>query len=158
MTFFPSFSFSVASRSAELVKKNYISSKHIWQTTSKNCPKVRAARAARLFFHILPIRTFVFWRRRCLRPCLSSPMTTQRQRRKSSDLIGRMRKNNRAARFLAQIFDAVCQTTRGSFHIWDCDDNASSKQWICHSSPLHENPTFMSSKLTLCCECQTWNT
>ena len=29
----------------------------IWQTTSKNCTKVRAARAARLFFLIQPIRS-----------------------------------------------------------------------------------------------------
>ena len=30
----------------------------IWQTTSKNCTKVRAACAARLFFLIQPIRSF----------------------------------------------------------------------------------------------------
>ena len=29
----------------------------IWQTTSKNCTKVRAALAARLVFHIQPIRS-----------------------------------------------------------------------------------------------------
>ena len=29
----------------------------IWQNTSKNCTKVRAARAARLFFLIQPIRS-----------------------------------------------------------------------------------------------------
>ena len=31
----------------------------IWQTTSKNCTKVRAARAARLFFLIQPIKSLI---------------------------------------------------------------------------------------------------
>ena len=41
----------------------------------------------------------------------------QRQRREKNDLIGRMRKNNRAARAaraartLVEFFDVVCQTT-----------------------------------------------
>ena len=44
----------------------------IWPTTSENCTKLRAARAAWLFFLIQPIS--VFWRRRCCcrRPYLRS--------------------------------------------------------------------------------------
>ena len=40
------------------VKKPYSLEFHvvIWQTTSKNCTKVRASRAARLVFLIQPIR------------------------------------------------------------------------------------------------------
>ena len=30
----------------------------VWQTTSKNSTEMRTARAARLFFHIYPIRSF----------------------------------------------------------------------------------------------------
>ena len=51
-----------------------------------------------------------------------------------NDLIGWMKKNNRAARaaraarFLVQCFDVVCQTTTWNFHIWGSDDNASSQQ------------------------------
>ena len=47
----------------------------IWQTTSKNCAIVRAARAARLFFFIQPIRSFFFWRCHCRCPCLSSQLS-----------------------------------------------------------------------------------
>ena len=49
----------------------------IWQTTSKNCTEVRAARAARIFFLIQPIRSLFFWRRYCCcrRPFLSSLFT-----------------------------------------------------------------------------------
>ena len=32
----------------------------IWQTTAKNCTKKRAARAARLFFLIQPIKSLVY--------------------------------------------------------------------------------------------------
>ena len=42
-----------------------------------------------------------------------------------------MAKNNRAARaarFLVQFFDVVCQTTTWKFHIWDSDDNANPLQ------------------------------
>ena len=37
-------------------------------------------------------------------------------------------KNNRAARFLVQCFDVVCQTTTWNFHIWGSDNSASSQQ------------------------------
>ena len=49
-----------------------------WHTTSKNCTKVRAARAARLFFRIEPIRSLFFGvpHCRCPRPCLSSLLCT----------------------------------------------------------------------------------
>ena len=50
-----------------------------------------------------------------------------------NDLIRSMKKYNRAARaarFLAQCFDIVCQTTtfESSFRTWGSDDNASSQQ------------------------------
>ena len=51
-----------------------------------------------------------------------------RQLRKIKDLTGWMMKNNRAARaarFLVQFFDVVCQTTTWNFHIWGYYDNAS---------------------------------
>ena len=53
-----------------------------------------------------------------------------------NDLIGWIRKNNRAARtarFLLQIFDVVCQTVNDvNFHVWGSDDNSnrSSKSFI----------------------------
>ena len=43
-----------------------------------------------------------------------------------NDLIGWIRKNNRAARaarYLVQFFDVVCQTTSWSFQIWGSKDN-----------------------------------
>ena len=55
-------------------------------------------------------REFKTWRRE-----------RQRQCHKSIDLIGWMKKNNRAARaarFLVQFFDAVCQITTWIFNIW----------------------------------------
>ena len=47
-----------------------------------------------------------------------------------NDLIGWMKKNNRAARaalFLVHCFVVVCQTTTWNFHIWGSDDNGSSQ-------------------------------
>ena len=58
----------------------------------------------------------------------------QRQRQtttpKINYLIGWMKKNNRAARaarFLVQCLDVVCQTTTWNFHIWGSDDNGSDR-------------------------------
>ena len=42
------------------------------------------------------------------------------------DLIGWVRKNNRAARaarFLVQLIDVVCRATTWNFHSWGSDDN-----------------------------------
>ena len=48
----------------------------VWQTTSKHCTKKRAARAARLFSFIQPIKSFDLWRCRwrCRRQILNSVM------------------------------------------------------------------------------------
>ena len=55
----------------------------------------------------------------------------QRQRQtttpKINYLIGWIQKNNRAARFLVQCLDVVCQTTTWNFHIWGSDDNGSDR-------------------------------
>ena len=72
-----------------------------------------------------------------------------------------MRKNNRAARaahFLVQFFDVVCQTTTWNFHIWASDGNASPQQKISHSLPLHENHSCQASESTLRQVCTTWPT
>ena len=48
-----------------------------------------------------------------------------------NDLIGWMRKYNRAARaalVLGEMFDVVCQTKTWKVHIWGSDDNASPQQ------------------------------
>ena len=48
-------------------------------------------------------------------------MTTAAATQQINDLIGWIRKNNRAARAartLAQVFDVVCLTTTWNFHIW----------------------------------------
>ena len=42
----------------------------------------------------------------------------------ANDLIGLMRKNNRAARLLVQFFDEVCQMTTWNCQIWGSDNNA----------------------------------
>ena len=49
----------------------------IWQTTSKNATKVRATRAARLYFLVYPIRSLFsgFVVARCSRPCFNSQLT-----------------------------------------------------------------------------------
>ena len=55
------------------------------------------------------------------------PLTTQH----INDVIGWMRKNNRAARaarFLVQFFDLVCQTMTRNLQIWGSDNNASTQQ------------------------------
>ena len=44
-----------------------------------------------------------------------------------NDLIGWMRENKRAARaarFLVEFFDVVCQMTSWNFHIWSSDNKA----------------------------------
>ena len=74
-----------------------------------------------------------------------------------------MRKNNcaaRAARFLVQMFDVVCQTTTWNFHIGGADDNAGSQQYIFHSLPLHENHSYQASESVVrlfCTTRSTWN-
>ena len=48
-----------------------------------------------------------------------------------NDLIGWMKKNDRAARaarFLVQFIDVAYQTTTWNFHIWASDDNVSPQQ------------------------------
>ena len=55
----------------------------------------------------------------------------QQQRLKSMIWLVEWKKYNRAvraARFLVQGFDIVCQTTTWNFHIWGSDENASSQQ------------------------------
>ena len=79
----------------------------------------------------------------------------------TNDLIGWMRKNNRAvraARSLAQFFDVVCQTTMRNFDIWGSDDNVSSQQSIFHSLPLHGNHSCQASESTLRLFRTTWPT
>ena len=78
-----------------------------------------------------------------------------------NDLIGRMKKSirsARAARFLVQYFDVVCQTTTWNVHIWGSDDNAGSQQQIFHSLPLHENHSYQASKSAVRLFCTTWST
>ena len=76
-----------------------------------------------------------------------------------NDLIGWMRKNNhaaRAARFLVQYFDVVCQTTTWNFRIWG---NSSPQQKIFHSLPLKpKNRSSQASETTLRLVCTTWPT
>jgi len=65
-------------------------------------------------------REFQKWRRQ-----------RQEQRHISTILIGWMRKNSRAARaarFLVQFFDVICQTKSLNFHMWGYDDNVSLQQ------------------------------
>ena len=45
-------------------------------------------------------------------------MTTAAATPQINDLIGWIRKNNRAARSLAQFFEVVCLTKTENFHIW----------------------------------------
>ena len=89
----------------------------VWHAT-KNCATKRAARAARLFFLIQPIKslicgvvvavTFVIWN---LKQGRRQRETTTPE---NNDLIGWIRKNNRAsraARTLKGFLDVVCQMT-----------------------------------------------
>ena len=72
-----------------------------------------------------------------------------------------MKKNNRAARaarFLVQSFEVVCQTKTWNFHIWGSDDNVSSQQEIFHSLPLHENHSYQGSESALRLFWTTWST
>ena len=72
-----------------------------------------------------------------------------------------MKKSNRAARaarFLVQCFDVVCQRTTWNFHIWGSVDNASSQQSIFFSLPLHENHSYQASESVLRLFCTTWST
>ena len=67
--------------------------------------------------------------------------TTTTTTPQTNDFIGWMRKNNRAARaarFLVQFLDVVCQTRTRNFQICVSDDNASPQQLIFHSLRLHE--------------------
>ena len=59
-----------------------------------------------------------------------------------------MRNNRaaRAARFLVQFVDEVCQMTTWNFHTWGSDDDASPQQYTFYSLPLHENHSFQTSK------------
>ena len=78
-----------------------------------------------------------------------------------NDLIGWMKKNNRAARaarFFVQCFDVVCQTTTWNFHIWGSDDIASPQQWIFHSLPLYENHLCQKRESAVRLFCTTWPT
>ena len=59
-----------------------------------------------------------------------------------------MGKNNhiaRAARFVVQIYDVVCQMATWNFHIWGSEEKASSQHYISHSLPLHENHSCQAS-------------
>ena len=121
----------------------------IWQTTSKNCTKVPAARAARLFFLIQPIRS------------LFSGVVGI-----IGSLIGWIRwirKNNRAAlaaRFLRQFFDVVGQTSTWNFHIRGSDENSKPQQQTFHSLPLRQSHSRQASESALCLFCTTswtWN-
>ena len=75
-----------------------------------------------------------------------------------NDLTGWMRKINRAARFLAQIFDISARWRR---QILICSDgNASSQQLMFHSLPLNENHSCRTSESIIglfCSKCPTWN-
>ena len=78
-----------------------------------------------------------------------------------NDLIGWMRKINRAARaarFLVQIFDISARWRR---QILICSDgNASSQQLMFHSLPLNENYSCQTSESIIglfCTKCPTWN-
>ena len=69
-----------------------------------------------------------------------------------NDLIGWVGKNNRAvraARFVVQVFDVVCQTKTWNFDIWGSDDNASPQQQMFHSLPLRENHSWRASESVL---------
>ena len=69
-----------------------------------------------------------------------------------NDLIGWMRKSNRAARAarsLVQFFYVVGQTTTSNFHTWGSDDNASPQQKISHSLHLHKNHSCQASESAL---------
>ena len=76
-----------------------------------------------------------------------------------NDLIGWMRKSNRAtraARFLPNIFDIGYQMTTWNFHFWGSADDASLLQWIrFHYLPLHENHSCRSSESALRLFCTT---
>ena len=74
------------------------------------------------------------------RACLSSQLlgtlrsTTRWSTRtpRNKNIIGLMRKNNRAARearILAQIRAVLCTTTTWNHQIWDFDDNVSVQMW-----------------------------
>ena len=96
------------------------------------------------------IREFKKWRQQ-----------RQRQRHKWMIWLVEWEKNNRAtraARFLVQCFDVVCQMTTWRFHIWGSDDHASSQLKIFHSLPLHENHSYQVSESAARLFCTTWST
>ena len=73
-------------------------------------------------------------------------------------LIGRTKKNNRAARaarFLVQFFDIVCQTTTSNFHFLGSHDNANPQQYIFHTLPSHEDHLCQTGESVLRLLCTT---
>ena len=99
-----------------------------WQTTSKHCPKKRAARAPRLFFFIQPIKSLI-----CgvvvdvavvkklpiiIKEMMMATSTTTLQ---INDFIGWMKRNNRvarAARLLVQFLDVGPDRETWNFRFW----------------------------------------
>ena len=89
----------------------------VWQTTSKQCTKKRAARAARLFFFIqLTIQIIDLWRCRwrCRRQILNSPMRVTRTGSHIYVISTHVDQNHATEKELPPLLKSIWNTVYGS--------------------------------------------